>query len=87
MGSRPSIIYETRLLLDSLMAIGQRRYQAKQELRCSVPEQCWPIVTEKIYSYSTRKTYQQQVFAFINWARDIFGIMIIKNKQRSLLAQ
>ncbi|GCE27539.1 hypothetical protein KDA_30230 [Dictyobacter alpinus] len=74
MGSRPSIIYETRLLLDSLMATGQSRYQAKQELRRSLPEPCWPMVTEKIYSYSTRKTYQQQVFAFVNWARDTYGI-------------
>ncbi|GHO84371.1 tyrosine-type recombinase/integrase [Dictyobacter formicarum] len=74
MGSRPSIIYETQLLLDSLMAIGQSRYQAKQELRRRVPELCWPVVTEQIYSYGTRKTYQQQTFAFVNWARANHGI-------------
>lgn len=74
MGSRPSIIYEMRLLLDSQMAIGQSRYQAKQALRHHLPEHQWPIVTEKIYSYGTRKTYQQQVFAFVNWARTNYGI-------------
>lgn len=74
MGSRPSIIYEVLALLDSQMAIGQSRHQAKQEARQAVPDASWPAVTEKIYSYGTRKTYQQQVLAFVNWARTHFGI-------------
>ncbi len=75
MGSRKSIIREAIERLDSLMAIGQSRFQAKQARRATSPEEGWTVSTGKIHSHTTRKVYQQHVLAFINWARTNRGIM------------
>jgi hypothetical protein len=69
MGSRKSIIREAIERLDSLMAIGQSRFQAKQAKRVASPEEGWTVSTGKMHSHTTRKVYQQHVLAFINWAR------------------
>jgi integrase len=69
MGSRKSIIREAIERLDSLMAIGQSRFQAKQSRRAASADGGWTVSTGKIHSHTTRKVYQQHVLAFINWAR------------------
>jgi integrase len=74
MGSRKSIIREAIERLDSLMAIGQSRFQAKQAQRATSPDVGWTVSTGKIHSHTTRKVYQQHVLAFINWARTTHGI-------------
>jgi integrase len=74
MGSRKSIIREAIERLDSLMAIGTSRFQAKQAQRAASPEAGWSVSTGRIHSHTTRKVYQQQVLAFINWARTTHGI-------------
>jgi integrase len=74
MGSRKSIIREAIERLDSLMAIGQSRFQAKQVQRATSADVGWTVSTGKIHSHTTRKVYQQHVLAFINWARTIHGI-------------
>jgi integrase len=74
MGSRKSIIREAIERLDSLMAIGQSRFQAKQAQRTASPEAGWTVSTGKIHSHTTRKVYQQHILAFINWARTNHGI-------------
>jgi integrase len=74
MGSRKSIIREAIERLDSLMAIGQSRFQAKQAQRAASQDARWTVSTGKIHSHTTRKVYQQHVLAFINWARTTHGI-------------
>lgn len=65
---RKSIIREAIDRFDSLMAIGESRRQAKQELR-EAGEHVWSFSTGKIHSYKTRSDYQEHVLRFINWAR------------------
>ena len=74
MGSRKSIIREAIERLDSLMAIGESRFQAKQAQRAASPDSGWTVSTGRIHSHITRKVYQQQILAFINWARAQHGI-------------
>jgi integrase len=74
MGHRKSIVREAIERLDSLMAIGESRFQAKQAKRAASPEAGWTVSTGKIHSHTTRKVYQQHTLAFINWARAQHGI-------------
>ena len=74
MGSRKSIIREAIERLDSLMAIGTSRFQAKQAQRAASPDVGWTVSTGRIHSHTTRKVYQQHILAFINWARTQHGI-------------
>jgi integrase len=74
MGSRKSIIREAIDRLDTLMAIGESRFQAKQAQRAASAEAGWTVSTGKMHSHTTRKVYQQHVLAFINWARTNHGI-------------
>ena len=67
MGSRKSIIREAIERLDTLMAIGQSRFQAKQAQRAASPDGGWAVSTGKIHSHTTRKVYQQHILAFLNW--------------------
>jgi len=69
MGYRKSIIREAIERLDSLMAIGQSRFQAKQAQRAAPASAGWTVSTGRIHSHTTRKVYQQHVLAFINWSR------------------
>jgi integrase len=74
MGNYPSLIHFALTRLDSLMAIGSSRHQAKIALREASEEKPWTVSTGKIFSHSTRKTYQQQVLAFINWVKATYQI-------------
>jgi len=58
MGHRKSIVREAIERLDSLMAIGASRFQAKQAKRAASPEGGWTVSTGKIHSHTTRKVYQ-----------------------------
>lgn len=69
MGSRKGIIHAAIERLDSLMAIGESRRDAKQQLRATTGAQ-WSISTGGIHAHNTRKGYQQHVLAFINWTRE-----------------
>jgi len=69
MGHRKGIIYAAIERFDSLMAIGESRHTAKQALRTTTGTHGWTLSSGKIHSHVTRKVYQQQTLAFINWAR------------------
>ncbi len=55
--------------LDSLMAIGKSRHQAKQAIRDATDEKLWSVSTGHIHSYITRDTYQQHILAFVDWVK------------------
>jgi hypothetical protein len=74
MGHRKSIVREAIERLDSLMAIGESRFQVKQAKRAASPEAGWTVSTGKMHSHTTRRVYQQHMLAFINWARTNHGI-------------
>ena len=82
MGKNPSIIKQTLNRLDSLMAIGQSRFAAKQEARAQAQSAGttapWSMTTNHIHSHTTRKTYQQQVLSFVAWARDTQQIRLLE---------
>ena len=63
-----SIVRETIERLDTKMAIGESRRDAKVALR---EEQgaTWSVSTGKIHSFKTRGTYQEHVVRFVKWAR------------------
>jgi integrase len=69
MGKRPALGYFYLQRLDSLMAIGESRHQAKQALREASKEKHWNLSTGKIHSHVTRRVYQQQVMAFVDWIK------------------
>jgi integrase len=62
------IIFATLERFHQLMALHESRYAAKQAMR-SLGEPVWSFSTGKIHSLTTRGVYQQQVLAFVNWAR------------------
>jgi len=74
MAHRKSIIREAIERLDSFRGIGESRREAKRAIREASGERMWTVSTGKIHSHTTRKVYQQQVLAFINWARDSHDI-------------
>jgi integrase len=69
MGNRPGLGYFYLQRLDSLMAIGESRHQAKQALREASEEKRWNVSTGKIHSHTTRRVYQQQIMAFLDWVK------------------
>ena len=69
MGSRPGLGYFLLKRLDSLMAIGESRHQAKQALREASEEKRWSVSTGHIHSFATRATHQQQIMAFVDWVK------------------
>lgn len=74
MGHRKGVIYEAIERFDSLMAIGESRYEAKQAIRAASEETQWTISSGRIHSHETRRGYQHLCLAFINWARSRYGI-------------
>jgi integrase len=68
MGKRPSLIKAVINRLDTLMAIGESRYEAKRAAHEQDPS-VWTVTTGKIHSHTTRADYQQHALAFANWAR------------------
>jgi integrase len=69
MGNRPGLVYFVLKRLDSLMAIGQSRHQAKQAIRDATDEKLWNVSTGHMHSYTTRDTYQQHILAFVYWVK------------------
>jgi integrase len=72
-GKSPSIIKAAIRRFDSLMAIGDSRFAAKQAARetaqaagHSAP---WTVSDNRIHSHSARKAYQRHALRFVNWAR------------------
>lgn len=70
MDSRKGIVYAAIERLDSLMAIGESRREAKKEIRETTGTNQWSVSTGKIHSHTTRHAYQQHILAFINWSRE-----------------
>ena len=60
---RKSIVREVIERLDSKMAIGESRYQAKVERRAA-GERAWTQSTGKIHSFKTRSVYQEHAIRF-----------------------
>jgi hypothetical protein len=56
--------------LDSLMVIGESRHQAKQAIRETSDKKRWNVSTGKIHSHTTRRVYQQQIMAFVDWVKE-----------------
>jgi integrase len=70
---RKSLIREIVERLDSLMAIGKSRGQAKEAARAAGAS-TWAFSTGKIHSFKTRQVYQEQAIRFAMWARATYGI-------------
>ncbi len=74
MGKQLSLRYFYMKRLDSLMAVGESRHQAKQAIRESSEEKRWSVSTGKIYSHTTRRVYQQQILAFADWVKMTYQV-------------
>ena len=70
---RKSIVREVIERLDTKMAIGESRRDAKIALR-EAQGATWSVSTGKIHSYKTRSTYQEQTIRFVKWARQVHHI-------------
>ncbi|GAC1407403.1 MAG: hypothetical protein NVSMB49_27360 [Ktedonobacteraceae bacterium] len=68
-----SIIKETLDRLESRMAIGESRRDAKRAIRAEQGP-TWSVSTGKLHSFKTRAVYQEHVLKFITWARSSYGI-------------
>jgi integrase len=78
---RKSIIRQAIERFDSLMAIGESRFEAKQSARKEAEargEHLWTFTTGKIHSHKTRTTYQEHTLRFVNWARETEGIKTLE---------
>ena len=69
MGKRPGAKYAAIQRLDSLMAIGEKRADAKAEAAAR-GESLFAFSDMKIHSYESRENYQRIVMRFIDWCRD-----------------
>jgi integrase len=69
-----SIVRETIERLDTKMAIGESRRDAKIAIR---EEQgtIWSVSTGKIHSFKPRSTYQEQTIRFVKWARQHYQVI------------
>jgi len=74
MGKHPGLGYFYMKRLDSLMAVGESRHQAKQAIRDAAEEKKWSVSTGKIYSHTTRRVYQQQILAFADWVKKTYDV-------------
>jgi hypothetical protein len=66
---RKSIVRETIERLDTKMAIGESRREAKIALR-EESGRAWSVSTGRIHSHKTRTTYQEQAIRFVKWTRE-----------------
>jgi integrase len=69
MGKRPGMLYAALQRLDALMAVGEKRSEAKAAARRS-GESLWTFTDGKIHSYQTRTNYQKHIMRFLQWCRD-----------------
>ena len=74
MSKHASIIRAAIERLDSLMAIGVSRHEAKRAIRQTNTSAQWSVATGRIHSHQSRQTYQQHVLAFVGWARAQHGL-------------
>ena len=72
-GKRPGAKYAAIQRLDSLMAVGEKRSEAKAEARAR-GESLFAFSDGLIHSYEARENYQAIVMRFIDWCRDQHGI-------------
>jgi len=72
-GKRKGILYAAVERLESLMATGEKRSEAKAAARAA-GESTWTFTDGRIHSYQTRTNYQKHVMQFIQWARSVHGI-------------
>lgn len=70
MPKRKSLIFEALERLDGLMAIGEKRSEAKAAAQAR-GESIFAFSDGRIHSYQTRSTYQATVMRFLHWCRDI----------------
>ena len=78
---RKSVIKQAIERFDSLMAIGESRFEAKQAARREAEERgehIWTFTTGRIHSHKTRTTYQEHTLRFVNWARQTEGIKTLE---------
>jgi integrase len=69
MGKRPGLKYAAVKRLDSLMAPGQKRSEAKAEARLR-GESLFAFTDGKIHAFESRTNYQKIVMRFLEWCRD-----------------
>lgn len=67
---RKSIVREALDRLDTKMAIGESRRDAKMALR-EEQGKAWSVSTGKMHSFKTRSTYQEHTIRFVRWAREV----------------
>jgi len=72
-GKRKGILYDALKHLDSLMATGEKRSDAKAAARTH-DESIFAFTDGKIHAFETRHNYQKIIMRFINWCRDHYGI-------------
>jgi integrase len=72
-GKRKGILYEALQQLDSLMATGEKRSDAKAVARAR-GESTFAFTDGKIHAFETRNNYQKIIMRFIYWCRDHYGI-------------
>jgi hypothetical protein len=73
MGNRKGMIFEAIERLDGLMAIGDKRSEAKAEAQAR-GEAFFAFSDHKIRSYETRTGYQAVVMRFLHWCRAHYGL-------------
>jgi integrase len=67
------MLYEALERLDTLMAIGEKRAQAKAEAKRR-GEPTFTFTDQRIHSYQTRTTYQDVIMRFLQWCRATYGL-------------
>jgi integrase len=77
MGKRKGMLYEALERLDNLMAIGEKRSDAKAEARAR-GEALFAFSDGKIHSHKTREDYQAVVMPFLHWCRAAYGLNQLK---------
>jgi hypothetical protein len=73
MGKRKGMLYAAIERLNNLMAIGEKRSEAKAKA-LAAGESTWTFTDEKIHSFQTRTNYQKHVAQFIQWVRRVHGV-------------
>ncbi|WP_236065201.1 tyrosine-type recombinase/integrase [Reticulibacter mediterranei] len=67
------MLYEALERLDALMAIGEKRREAKAQAAAR-GEATFAFSDQRIHSYQSRTTYQDVVMRFLRWCRASFGL-------------
>jgi integrase len=73
MGKRPGAKYVAVQRLNTLMADGEKRSQAKAEAAMR-GESLFGFTDQRIHAFETRANYQKIVMRFLNWCREVHGV-------------